>query len=70
MPRNVAAIDAELAGARNRQRAKVTARDRRERDMLAALRDVENYEAQIAYDDAHIDKLLGERAAVAQGATA
>lgn len=68
MPRNAAEIDVEIAATRRRQQSKATARDRREQDMLSAMRDIENYERQIRYDDRQIDKLLGERAALAQSA--
>lgn len=60
MPRNVEDIETALVNLRASQRAKVTARDRRERDMLTALRDVESYDRQIDYDAGLLDGLLDE----------
>jgi hypothetical protein len=62
MPRTVADIDAAITTVHNRQQAKINARDRRERDMLSALHDLETYEQQIRDDTQTIDDLLVERA--------
>lgn len=65
MPRTVEDIDAAIAGVRARQVAKIAARDRRERDMLSALHDVEEYERQIRDDETTIEALFDERARTA-----
>jgi hypothetical protein len=62
MPRTVDDVDAAIAAVRNRQQAKIAARDRRERDMLSALRDAETYEQQILADAQTIEGLFDERA--------
>jgi hypothetical protein len=43
-----------------RRANKINARDRRENDMLSALRDVETYTRQIANDDHTIEDLFAE----------
>lgn len=60
-PRPTADVDRVIAAVRTHQRAKRSARDRRDRDMLDALRDVERYEQQIADDDDTIEQLFVER---------
>jgi hypothetical protein len=61
-PRPIADIDRAITLARGRQQAKRHHRDRRERDMLDALRDVERYESQMADDDETIEQLFAKRA--------
>ncbi|WP_167760427.1 hypothetical protein [Blastococcus sp. CT_GayMR16] len=59
--RDLAAIEAELRRFTAARSVKVAARDRRDADMLRALADVEQYEADIRSTDAHLDELLDER---------
>lgn len=59
--RTVEDVDAAITAVRERRALKVNEHDRQERNMLAALRETERIEKQIANDDATIDDLLDER---------
>lgn len=59
--RSVEDVDMAIAAVRARRALKVNEHDRQERNMLAALRETERLEKQIANDDATIDGLLDER---------
>ena len=58
MPRTVQDIDAAIAADRARQLAKIATRDRRNQDMLSALRDIEEYERQIRADETAMEQLF------------
>lgn len=54
-------IMADLEAAGRRRHELVVARDKRERDMLSAMRDVETYETRMAAVDDDLEKLFAER---------
>lgn len=68
--RTVQTIDAEMSRVAARRQVLIDARDRREKDMLNAMRDVERHQERIDAFAGELTALLDERVAAARAEAA